>query len=378
MKHKIKQLSMKRQIQKIVVVATLILATCTACAQKPKEKKNKWAPKQDITKLEKSWLTDCFAEKGTVIIQKKDTIVWGCAPIYDDQGKVHVYYSQWPVEGRDWVYDSRIMHAVADHPEGPYTLLEEALPPRPDKWDNGSIHNPSIYRIDGKYVLLYIGNTAYKDGKALDKKVVLGNNRVGMAISDSPYGPWKRFDKPMIDVSPNKKDWDSYCTVNPTMLKHPNGEYWLYYRGWDRLNDDRRKTGLAISKTLEGPYTKYEANPVIDFAEVGGQTEDPYIFYWKNRFHCLIRDMGNFDWYSGLYLSSKDGINWSSFKRSHYQGSHYFPVGPKCRYERVQVLRNPKTGAPEYIFNALMLNRTDKHVGACLKINMDKAKYPFE
>lgn len=48
--------------------------------------------------------------------------------------------------------------------------------------------------------------------------------------------------------------------------------------------------------------------------------------------------MGNYDWLSGLYLESEDGLNWSEYMRGHEKGAHYFPIMPKGRYERVQVL----------------------------------------
>lgn len=350
-------------------------------AKKPNNKKEGLSITQRMDTLSDSWLTLCLVKKGSLILTRQDSITWGCAPIYDDKGKVHVYFSNYALN-ENWLYNCHIYHAVADKPEGPYIILGDAIPPRPGKWDNGTIHNPSIYRIDGKYVLLYISDTSYKDGVKLPTEKVLASQRVGMAIADSPYGPWKRFDSPIIDVSKNPRDWDSYCTVNPTMLKHPDGTYWLYYRALDRLNDNRRKTGVAMAKNLTGPYVKYKGNPIIDNKEVGGQTEDPYIFYWRGMFHCIIRDMGNFDWYSGLYLSSKDGLHWSEYSRSYHQGSTYFPVNDKCRYERVQVLRNPKNGNPEYLFNALMLN-TEKdwhkrrNSGAVLKIDLSKGIYPF-
>ncbi len=321
--------------------------------------------------LKESWLTSRLADKGTVILTAQDSVVWGCAPMYDDEGKLHVYYSTWSNDG-SWIYSSEIAHAVADHPEGPYRKLGTILKGREGKWDRHTIHNPSIYRIDGKYVLLYIGNDTMDqvrwktDGCRASEHL----QHVGMAISDSPYGPWERFDKPIIAASPDSAGaWDSYCAVNPTMLKHPNGEYWIYYRSWDRHNDDRRKTGLAISKSLTGEYVKYGDKALIDFPEYGGQTEDPYIFYYKGKFHCLIRDMGNYDWVGNLYLESEDGINWGEFQRGHHRGSHYYPISEKSRCERVQVLW--RDGEPEYLFNSIQRSQHDC-VGGALKINPPK------
>ena len=323
--------------------------------------------------LEDSWLTACLASKGTYILEAQDSVVWGCAPIYDKNGKVHVFYSTWSNDG-SWLYSSKIAHAVADHPEGPYTKLGLALDSREDNWDRHTIHNPSIYHIDDKYVLLYIGNdtTEQYDRWKADGKISENRQHVGMAISSSPYGPWKRFDKPIIEASPDEDGaWDSYCAVNPTMLKHPNGEYWIYYRSWDRHNDNRRKTGLAIAKNLEGPYVKYGNKALIDHPQYGGQTEDPYIFYYKDKFHCLIRDMGNYDWVSNLYLESDDGIHWSGFKRGHHKGATYYSISEKERCERVQILW--KDGHPEYLFNAVQRPRNRfRGVGGALKINLPK------
>ncbi|WP_430932667.1 family 16 glycosylhydrolase [Saccharicrinis sp. 156] len=320
-----------------------------------------------------SWLTPLLADSAKYILESKDSIVWGCAPIYDDEGKVHVYYSTWEKEG-NWLIHSKIAHAVADHPEGPYKKLGVIMEGRQGMWDAHTIHNPTIYRVDGKYMMLYIGNDTTQQDNWRDRAKSANTQRVGMAIADNPYGPWKRFDKPVIDVSPDTMAWDGYCTVNPGFLKHPNGEYWIYYRSWDRRNDDRRKTGVAMAKSLEGPYVKYKNNPVIDFPERGGQTEDPYFFYYKNKFHCLIRDMGNYDWLSGLYLESEDGLNWGQYYRSHHKGAHYLPLPEKARYERVQVLF--RNGEPEYLYNAV-LREGRKHSGAVLKINMPEVDNPL-
>ena len=321
-------------------------------------------------RLKESWLCKSLADRGKFILEAdmENYRVWGTSPIYDDDGKVHVFYSRWPLEGGSWLVNSEIAHAVADHPEGPYELLGTVLKGRgPGHWDADSIHNPTIHRVDGKYVLLYIGNDASEKDERWDRAYYAHTQRIGMAIADSPYGPWKRSEEPIIDVSPNPKDWDSYCVVNPAFLQHPNGEYWLYYRAWDRNNDNRRKTGLAVAKSLEGPYIKYDKNPVIDFPERGGQTEDPYFFYYDGKFHCLIRDMGNWDWLSGLYLESENGLDWSDYQRGHHKGAHYFPVPDYARYERVQVLF--KDGKPEYLFNSIKHDQTSSSA-ATLKINL--------
>lgn len=319
--------------------------------------------------LEESWLSESLSEKGTLILHDKEEYrVWGCSPVYDDDGKVHVYFSLIP-KGGHWLTNCEIAHAVADKPEGPYEVVGTILKGRgKGHWDASSIHNPTVYRVGEKYVLLYIGNDISKAEEWRTRGKEANSQRIGMAISDDPYGPWKRFDTPMIDVSKNPDDWDEYCVVNPGFIQHPNGEYWIYYRAWDRNHDDRRKTGVAFAKTLEGPYTKYEGNPVIDkFEGVNGQTEDPTFFNWEGKIHCVIRDMGNWDWLSSLYLTSEDGLNWSYPKRAKEKGSTYYPISDKMRCERDQILM--KDGKPDYIFNAVQ-REEGGGCGGVLKINL--------
>lgn len=323
---------------------------------------------EKVVQLAESWLSLSLADKGKLILQSTDYTVWGCSPVYDDEGKVHVFFSRWPKEGGSWLVNSEIAHAVADHPEGPYKVLGTILSGRGEGyWDANSIHNPSVYRVGEKYALLYIGNDTSKAEKWRDRAPEANSQRIGMAIADSPYGPWERFDAPMIDVSPDSNDWDEYCVVNPTFIHHPNGQFWIYYRAWDRNHDDRRKTGVAFADQLEGPYVKYENNPVIDkFEGVDGQTEDPVMFRYRDRFHCVIRDMGNWDWLSSLYLHSEDGLNWSYPQRAKHTGSHYYDIPDDRRCERDQILM--KDGIPEYIFSAV--SRPGGSCGGVIKINI--------
>ena len=69
---------------------------------------------------------------------------------------------------------------------------------------------------------------------------------------------------------------------------------------------------MAIAKSLEGPYTRYEGNPIIDFSVYGKnqQIEDVFIWYRKGKFRMLMRDMGYFNNTVGLYLESKEDIHW--------------------------------------------------------------------
>jgi beta-xylosidase len=293
------------------------------------------------------------------ILETEGYYVWCVAPIYGSDGKVHVFYSRWldRYGMGGWLHKCEIAHAVSDRPEGPYTHEDVALPPRPGYWDSTTCHNPHIQYLDGMYYLFYMGNS---DGTVFTK-------RIGMAKSQSLYGPWERTDHPLLDVG-GRGAWDDCCTTNPSFLRHPNGENWLYFKSWNEKDyreqtsgiRANRKYGLATAREIEGPYTRYGGNPIVDFSVYGGnrQVEDAYVYMEDGKYKMLMRDMGYFDHYAGLIFESPDGMNWSKPKIAWYGASKYFeePPAPKHlsrygRFERPQLLM--KNGRPQYLFNAM-------------------------
>jgi hypothetical protein len=285
--------------------------------------------------------------------------VWGASPIVGDDGKIHVFYSRWPVKYGmgGWIHQSEIAHAVADTPESDFRYLETVLAPREgDHWDSTTCHNPHIKFVDGKFCLFYMGNS----NKKTDTK------RIGLSISDSMNGPWDHADKPLLEASEDENAWDNHCTSNPTFVKHPNGQYWLYYKSWntgeyENYTDPKirgnRKYGLANADKLEGPYIKYDKNPVIDYSGLGNniQAEDGLVWYENGKFRMILRDMGIFNHQYGLYIESGNGIEWSKPKIAYYNTDHYFTQPPKPkhlskygRFERPQILFVNDT--PAYLF----------------------------
>ena len=223
------------------------------------------------------------------ILELEGYFVWGTSPIVAPDGKIHVFFSRWDAKKGmgGWINGSEITHAVADKPEGPYYDIKTILAPRGDGFFDGTTcHNPHIQLIDSKYCLFYMGNS---NGKTNTK-------RIGMATADTLSGPWKRPDKPLLEAGEGNS-WDNHCTSNPAFLKHPNGQYWLYYKSWNTEDYEHpinpvirgnRKYGLAIAEKLEGPYIKYSGNPIIDYSKLGNnrQLEDGNVFIENGRFNA--------------------------------------------------------------------------------------------
>ncbi|MGE4488698.1 MAG: glycoside hydrolase family protein [Kiritimatiellales bacterium] len=291
---------------------------------------------------------------------------WCCSPIYGDDGHVHVFFSRWRDSFDNWLRGSEIAHAVADKPDGPYTITGTVLKGRgPGHWDADTIHNPTIHKVGSRYALFYIGNNLAEADK--NNAHHASTQRIGLAVSDSLEGPWTRISDeiPLLDVSPDKKMWDSYLTTNPALLQHPNGQFWLYYKAWDRNNDNLRKMGFSVADRLEGPYKKFEGNPVIDFSHLHAEVEDAYVWFEKGSFHMIMRDFGVIHRHVGLYFNSDDGIHWSEPQLGYDLSTTYFG-GEIERFERPQILM--KDGKAEYLFCALMGGKYNTSTGAVLKI----------
>ncbi len=309
------------------------------------------------------------------ILEEKDYYVWCCAPIYDKQNRVHVFYSRWPEKYKmgGWIHKCEIAHAIADRPEGPYTYIDTVLAPRPGYFDATTCHNPHIQFTDGMYYLFYMGNC---DGTVYTKQI-------GLAKSNSLFGPWERLNEPLL--SPGiAGSWDDCNTTNPAFLKHPNGEYWLYYKSWNKKEYQNqqgniranRKYGLAVASSIEGPYTRYEGNPVVDFSHYGNnrQVEDAYVYMENGIYKMLMRDMGYFDHTVGLLFESEDGLNWSSPQVAWYGAEHYIDQPPAPahlkrygRFERPQLLL--KDNKPDYLFTASQGGKYMTSSGFLFKIN---------
>ena len=165
----------------------------------------------------------------------------------------YVWYSKGPKPSG---YDATVWYATS--PDG-HTWSERgmALPKGSDgNWDEASVFTPNILVAEGKYWLFFSGIS--KNMK------VKPDTKIGVAVSDSPDGPWERVGSdPVLKSGDNPKDFDSHLVDDACLIKR-GGKYWLYYKG-RQLGKSPAQTqlGLAIADKPEGPYVKHAGNPII-------------------------------------------------------------------------------------------------------------------
>ncbi len=128
-------------------------------------------------------------------------------------------------------------------------------------WDENYAFTPGILVAEGKYYLFY---TAQSNSKT-DNTPWGQKTAIGIAVSDTPDGPWTKLSSnPALVTSNDSTDFDSHRIDDSCLIKH-KGKYWLYYKGrqWGKGPTDT-KMGVAIAEKPEGPYVKHSENPLAE------------------------------------------------------------------------------------------------------------------
>jgi hypothetical protein len=278
--------------------------------------------------------------------------IWCGSTVKGDDGKYHMFYSRWPrkLGHYAWVTHSEVAHAVSDSPFGPWKHHDVALPARGTNfWDGSCTHNPTVLRIGKKYYLYYMGN--YGDGVV---RLPLNwehrnHQRVGVAVADSPDGPWQRSDKPVLDISSDTNAPDALVVTNPSVTERPDGGVLMIYKA----------VGLKRALPFGGPVVHLAAtadNPLGPFTKHPGEVfgakgvmfaaEDPFIWRGADRYWAVVKDNdGNFTkrGYSLALWESADGFNWKLAK-------HALVSTPEVKWADGRVQKMDALERPQLVF----------------------------
>lgn len=302
-----------------------------------------------------------------VAVEEPGYTVWGTSPLMGEDKKVHLFVTRWPCNLKvdpGWRSHSEIAHYITDKPEGPFTFSDIAIKGTGvDTWDKFGTPNPTIHRIGDKYALFYIANNNPKMPEHPSTQ------KIGMALSDSPYGPWKKAgeDGLILSTPTNKNYWNYKAgngVNNPALLQHPDGGFFLYYKS------GKSKMGLAIAENIEGPYVQLPT-PVTASDMI---IEDGYSFEYKGKIALLTTDNhGIIEEGGGILWTSDNGIEFNvyeqGFKRINDYTNvdmsgvavHYGPATRKyAKFERPQILT--QNGKPTYLY---VSSGTNIYGGGC-------------
>ena len=295
----------------------------------------------------------------TAVLRDPDWHIWGGSAIRGENGKYHLFYSRWPRENKrrfgGWLFDSEIARAVADRPLGPYKYVETVLRGRGgDHWDAVTAHNPHIKRFNGRYYLYYLSTHDGND-RATDQKDHQYSQRIGVAVADHLEGPWRRFDKPLLE--PQAGGAIHQYVTNPSITQGRHGQYLMMFKGKPAQDPTGNALahGVAFGKSPLGPFRIHSQPLLTEY-----YAEDAYVWYdrRRDRYFALFKDrQGKYSHSEGgiAMITSVDGLSWHmaanplvSKRRIVWQDG---TVQPLVHLERPQLLFDEQ-GRPSVLFAA--------------------------
>lgn len=351
-------------------------AVIKACAADSRSRNSATVPESAIAKA--------LVWQG-VAIQESNYCVWGASPVIVD-GKVHLFAARWPEANVDpaWRKSSEIAHYVADRPDGHFIFQSVILQGsgRTGEWDAFAPHNPEIQRFGDKFVLCYIANSDFHQPPHPF------NQQIGMVVSDSVNGPWKKAGRDGLILGPSP-DPNHFThgrqIVNPSLLKVGN-KFYLYFKTAGKTRGTL-VYGVAIADEVTGPYRMLD-QPVT---REGVFIEDATAFWWKGKICLLTTD--NLGKVTGVRGA---GALWVSDDGIHFQPEktqlgfdlipRYYPAYDSNRVKRIYgsapKFERPKVlcldGQPAWLYATSGWNVTggDHTVSHVLKINLQPGDAP--
>jgi len=189
---------------------------------------------------------------------------------------------------------------------GPNPILTGSAP---GTWDEHNLEACNVFKDGETYYLYY-----HAQPKDSDRWPHLGY-RLGVATAPHPLGPWTKYeDNPVIDSGP-EGSWDSGSVACAAVLKEEGGKFYMWY--WASGGN----IGLAHADNPLGPWTKYENNPILlDFGYVGGvvKVDGKYRMYNEYPISDSSPDQGPF----ALATADKPEGPWEK-----YEGNPILPAG---------------------------------------------------
>jgi len=253
-------------MKNLVTISSIIILLFINCSQKDNFSENDLNPselKSCTFKYEK--ITGIGHETGCTRRDPSDVIKVG--------DTYYVWYTK--VFGHFSGYWGSIWYATSTD-EG-YNWIEqgEALGlGETGAFDSQATFTPNILVANGKYYLYYTGvkpTPGRTDGK-FENNSTNDFTAIGVAVSESPDGPFKRIlNEPIVAVSKEADKFDSYRVDDAALLFREN-KYWLYYKGRSMMHGKtgprHTQMGVAFSENPEGPFKKLNKPILEDSHEV--------------------------------------------------------------------------------------------------------------
>ena len=267
--------------------------------------------------------------------------VWCGSCIKGDDGRYYLFASRWPRENGfpdGYMISSEIVLASTDSLDKPFHFEKVIFTGRDNCfWDGKMSHNPQIYKINGGYLLYYIG---CPDGSYDTRKI-------GVAYSKSLTDGWIRPNKP-ISLPPNAN--------NPSAIIEDDGSILLTFR------DGSLKVSVARAARYDSDYEviAYDIFPK-------GRVEDMCFFKNNGRYEILAEDnqgayTGSIG--AGVHFCSSDCIIWQTCEPMQvYTREVTYIDGTTVELQRRERPQLFSDGDSTYLFTTAKINGETRATG---------------
>lgn len=272
-----------------------------------------------------------FAEKGFIhVIGPSPAIVpaggdaWDgrlieSCDIFKDEDTYHWYYHGL---GDETYHQKgyRVGVATAPSPLGPWTRFEgnPILDYGADgEWDDGSVDCVCVMK-EGSYDLLASRETVALQGKFhrpqkptyymwySGGRMGKPGSSIGLATANSPFGPWRKY-----EGNPIVEDFGYLGSVVKA-----NGTFYMYTE-YPVGTTDQGPLCVATAKRPEGPWKKYQRNPILSPGDWGAWDDGGYseagVRYNDGAFHLFYGGAKTWKLESIGYARSSDGFTFMKY-----------------------------------------------------------------
>jgi hypothetical protein len=223
----------------------------------------------------------------------------------DTDGTWYWYYHARSRDNERWPRGYRLCVATAKNPLGPWKkyegnpVLDQG---KEGEWDHGltacaCLLKEGAYNIreqDATYYMWYFADAA-----------------VGLATADNPLGPWKKYKgNPVIE-------WEDEGGVYPGSVTKIDDTFYMFVQSPVSVQD-QGPFCIATASRPEGPWKKYEGNPVLTPGDWGawddGGFSEACARYHEGVFHCVYGGTKAPKIESLGYAYSFDAIDWHKYQ----------------------------------------------------------------
>ncbi len=191
----------------------------------------------------------------------------------------------------------------------------------PESWTESCFWAPEVYERDGKFYMFFSAN--WKKNPTAE----LENFRIGVAVSDSPTGPFKEVsDGPLFDpgypiIDANvffDEDGRCYMYYSRCCYKHPvesEVAQWAKEKGLFDEIEESWIYGVEIAPD----FTRVIGEPVLLMCPPY-KMDDPQT-EWESR--SVTAGEANRRWTEGSFLIKRDGIYYMMYSANFFGGENY-------------------------------------------------------